>query len=112
MTSSESPTFILNSVPGFADSFGNDLSGGDLNGDDLAGVLIGAPNSSNCPSVNNLGAAYVYLPSAASPTEQPDASILESPTLAGRYGVATATVPDARLFLITCGEQVCIYKVN
>ncbi|MGH6628255.1 MAG: FG-GAP repeat protein, partial [Burkholderiales bacterium] len=112
VTSGQSPTFILNSVPGFADSFGNDLSAGDLNADDFAEVLTGAPNSSNCPSYNNLGAAYVFMPSAASPTQQPDAYLLESPSLAGRFGFATAVVPDSRLFLITCGEEVCIYKVN
>ena len=122
VSESQSPGFTLSSVPGLDMNFGNDMHAGDVNTDTLADVLVGAPNSSDCPSQSSIGATYIYL---TTPSQPLTPYLLQAPTFDvdyAAYGWSTAALEGSRLFLIsekgrrvgsaTGAGQVYVYKVN
>ena len=122
VSESQSPGFTLSSVPGLDMNFGNDMHAGDVNTDALADVLVGAPNSSDCPSLASIGATYIYL---TTPSQPLTPYLLQAPAFDvdyAAYGWSTAALEGSRLFLIsekgrrvgsaTGAGQVYVYKVN
>jgi hypothetical protein len=123
VSTGQAPKYTLTPVAGLGSNFGQDIETGDVNGDFLAEVLSGAPNASNCPSIDSVGAAYVYLSTFATPAQPPTPYLLQPPSLGDvlRYGWSVGTAPGSRLFFV--GEtgriingvatgQVYVYRVN